>query len=516
MATKTQEVRDAAIYVRVSTDLQHYSFEGQSSALKEYAMKNNIRIIKEFSDYGKSGLKLQGRPALQSLLNEVESKLSDYNIILVYDITRWGRYQDIDESAYYEYLCRKHGIKVIYIAEQFGPQNDPVSNIIKGIKRVMAGEFSRELSKKVFDGQCRIFRAGFRTGGRPGYGFRRLLLDQYGNTKMQLNHGEYKSVHTDRVVLIPGPTKEILIIKRIFQMFLEEGLSRAEIARRLNQQGILTETKQKWTLVKLNGILTNEKYSGYRVYNRTSTKLKTSPIANHPSAWLKEQTPFKSLIDLKSHARAKEIIRIKKQKLAKDQLREKLRCIYKTHGRITSSLIDEAPDTPSSNIYYRAFNSLSNAYREVGYEIDYSKRTQYIAQLMTLQPIIMRSIKHEIEKNSGQFEIISNRSFLINKMVRVSLVYCRLFTLPSGDRRWRIYASHNKLDDIAIIIRLNETGMQIYDYYIVPVIELKNVLPSLRENNNHLSLEKYRTHSLKYLFGLFEMVNIHDLVTKIS
>lgn len=73
--------------------------------------------------------------------------------VLVYDVSRWGRFQDADESAHYEFVCRSAGFQVEYCAEQFVNDGSPMSSIVKSIKRVMAGEFSRELSEKVFAGQ---------------------------------------------------------------------------------------------------------------------------------------------------------------------------------------------------------------------------------------------------------------------------------------------------------------------------------------------------------------------------
>jgi hypothetical protein len=71
-------------------------------------------------------------------------------------VSRWGRFQDADESAYYEYICKRAGIAIQYCAEQFENDGSPVSTIVKGVKRAMAGEYSRELSAKVFAGQCRL------------------------------------------------------------------------------------------------------------------------------------------------------------------------------------------------------------------------------------------------------------------------------------------------------------------------------------------------------------------------
>jgi len=102
----------AAQYVRKSTEHQQYSTENQGDKIKEYAAHRGIEIIKTYADAGKSGLRIDGRQALQQLINDVESGQADFQIILVYDVSRWGRFQDADESAYYEYICRRAGIQV--------------------------------------------------------------------------------------------------------------------------------------------------------------------------------------------------------------------------------------------------------------------------------------------------------------------------------------------------------------------------------------------------------------------
>ena len=53
------------------------------------------------------------------MIDTVESGNASFKAILVYDISRWGRFQDADESAFYEYLCKRAGIEVHYCAEQF-------------------------------------------------------------------------------------------------------------------------------------------------------------------------------------------------------------------------------------------------------------------------------------------------------------------------------------------------------------------------------------------------------------
>ena len=164
----------AAQYVRMSTEHQQYSTENQADAIRQYAEQRGIEIVRTYADEGKSGLRIDGRDALKQLIEDVESGTADFNVILVYDVSRWGRFQDADESAYYEYICKRAGIAVQYCAEQFENDGSPVSTIVKGVKRAMAGEYSRELSAKVFAGQCRLIELGYRQGGAAGYGLRRM------------------------------------------------------------------------------------------------------------------------------------------------------------------------------------------------------------------------------------------------------------------------------------------------------------------------------------------------------
>ena len=195
----------AAQYVRMSTEHQKYSTENQGDAISLYAATRGFEIIRTYADEVKSGLNLDGRESLQKLISDVTSGQADYAAVLVYDISRWGRFQDADQSAYYEFVCRKAGVSIHYCAEQFENDGSVGSTIIKTVKRAMAGEYSRELSAKVFAGQCRLIRYGFRQGGPAGFGLRRVLVDEHRKVKAELARSEQKSLQTDRVILAPGP-----------------------------------------------------------------------------------------------------------------------------------------------------------------------------------------------------------------------------------------------------------------------------------------------------------------------
>jgi DNA invertase Pin-like site-specific DNA recombinase len=150
----------------MSTEHQQYSIANQSDAILKYANEHNMEVVRTYSDAAKSGLTLQRRDGLRALLSDVESGSADYSVVLVYDVSRWGRFQDVDESAHYEYRCRLAKTSVHYCAEQFANDGSISSALLKAIKRMMAGEYSRELSAKVFAGKCRLAEAGFHQGGR--------------------------------------------------------------------------------------------------------------------------------------------------------------------------------------------------------------------------------------------------------------------------------------------------------------------------------------------------------------
>ncbi len=166
----------AAQYVRMSTEHQQYSLENQSMAIQKYAESHGFEVVRTYSDAAKSGLVLRRRAGLQQLLQDVVGGTSGYRAILVYDVSRWGRFQDTDESAHYEFLCKSAGVPVHYCAETFANDGSLPSLIMKALKRTMAGEYSRELGVKVLEGQKRLAHLGFKQGGPPGYGLRRMLV----------------------------------------------------------------------------------------------------------------------------------------------------------------------------------------------------------------------------------------------------------------------------------------------------------------------------------------------------
>jgi len=495
----------------MSTEHQQYSTSNQMDVIRDYAKRRGMQIVKEYSDEGKSGLNIQGRDSLAQMIQDVQSAQMNFSCILVYDVSRWGRFQDADESAYYEYICRRAGVAVHYCAEQFENDGSPVSTIVKGVKRAMAGEYSRELSSKVFQGACRLIQLGYKQGGTAGFGLRRMLIDQNGQHKGVLKMGEQKSLQTDRVILIPGPDEEVNVVRRIYQAFISEGKSESEIANSLNTQGLVTDFGRAWTRGTVHQVLTNEKYIGNNVYHRTSFKLKLKHVVNPQEKWIRADSIFEGIIEPSLFHTAQGIILARSRKLSDDQMLEKLRGVLNKHGRICGMLIDEAEDLPSSAAFRHRFGSLVSAYRLIGYDpgIDYSF-IEINRRLRKQHPEIVASVIRRIE-DLGAFASWDEEAQLLhmNNELRVSIVLCRHWTTTAGSSRWVIRLDEGLRPDITIAVRMAATNEDIRDYYLLPAIDMTWENLRIAEVNG-VFLDAYRFETLDYFLGMAERIKFQE------
>jgi DNA invertase Pin-like site-specific DNA recombinase len=367
----------AAQYCRMSTEHQQYSTANQADVIRDYAQRRGFTIVRTYADEGKSGLSVAGREALRALIDDVQSGRADYRAILVYDVSRWGRFQDADESAYYEYLCKRAGLEVHYCAEQFENDGGPTSTILKSVKRAMAGEYSRELSAKVFQGQCRLIELGFRQGGAPGYGLRHLLLNAAGEPKGLLARGEQKSLQTDRVVLVPGPADEVAVVRWVYEQFTRRGQRESDIAAELNARGLVTDLGRPWTRGTVRAVLTNEKYVGNNVYNRTSFKLQKRHIRNPPEMWARAEGAFAAVVDAADFYVARGIFQERARRLSSEDMLAQLRRLGQQHPTLSAHLIDAAEGLPSAAAYRARFGGLLQAYRLAGLAAEGGRRLEH-------------------------------------------------------------------------------------------------------------------------------------------
>lgn len=496
-------INKAAAYVRMSTEHQQYSTENQLDTIQLYASTHSLEIVRIYTDAGKSGLRLEGRDALKQLFDDVESGQASYSTILVYDVSRWGRFQDPDISASYEVRCRQAGVSVQYCAEQFTNDGSPVSNIIKSVKRMMAGEYSRELSVKVFAGQSRLIERGYRQGGPAGFGLRRQLIDASGSPKGVLGFGEHKSIQTDRVVLIPGPSEEIETVRWIYRLFVEEGRSEREIADWLNGRHVLTDRERPWSRGTVHQVLINEKYIGNNVWNRHSFKLKQEHVRNPPEQWIRADAAFQPVVDTILFRAAQALIQARSYRMPDEEMLSKLRQIFEQHGYLSGLLIDEAEGCPSSSAYQHRFGSLLRSYALIGYtpERDY----QFIEanrRLRRLHPVLLQQTIQEIAAVGGQVSVDPITDLLtVNQELLVSLILCRCHTSLSGSKRWRIRIDLSLTPDITIAVRMTEGEETALDYFILPTLDLTTSQLRVAESNP-ADLEIYRFDSLQVLAEL--------------
>jgi DNA invertase Pin-like site-specific DNA recombinase len=506
-----QNVR-AAAYVRMSTEHQQYSTENQLDRIKEYAAHRGMDIVRVYQDDGKSGLTVKGRDQLRQLISTVETGAADFTFILAYDISRWGRFQDADESGYYEYICKRAGVKVNYCAEQFENDGSPTSNIIKSVKRSMAGEYSRELSTKVFQGACRLIQMGYKQGGAAGFGLRRMLIDQHGTHKGVLQIGDQKSLQTDRVILVKGPEAEVETILWMYRAFVREGKRESEIADELNRKGILTDIGRPWSRGTVHQVLTNEKYVGHNVYHRTSCKLKRKHVNNPPEMWVRKNDAFDGIVPEQLFAAAQEVVIARSAKLSNEEMLSRLKDLWNLVGRLSGILVDECEVMPSSSAYRYRFGSLVRAYELVGYDsgIDY-RFIEINKHLRGMHPKIVAEIINQLRALPAEVEQIPSSGILmVNQELRVSLVLARHLMTPSGSSRWVIRLEESHQPDITIAARMDESNGTILDYYLLPAIDM-NADKLRLSSENGISLDSYRFDNLDYFFYLAKRISILEV-----
>jgi DNA invertase Pin-like site-specific DNA recombinase len=149
-----------ALYVRRSTiDLQPDSLAAQEERLRSHAAALGHEVVRVYSDSA-SGKRVERRDAFQRLIEDVKVG-PDFEAVLVRDVSRWSRAENTDEAGYYEFICRSHGVQVLYADEAFGPEQSPYAPLLKSVKRAMAAEFSLEKARVVRSSAARLVRQGF-------------------------------------------------------------------------------------------------------------------------------------------------------------------------------------------------------------------------------------------------------------------------------------------------------------------------------------------------------------------
>ena len=345
----------------MSTEDQRYSIANQQVVIAGYARKHGFEVISTYSDPGRSGISIRSRKGLRQLLADVISGRAQFQAILVYDVSRWGRFQDIDESAHYEFLCRSARIPVHYCAEQFSNDGSVASSIIKTLKRTMAAEYSRELGVKVLAGQQLIARLGFRAVGMAAFGLRRMMVSPDGKRSILLQDGERKAIHTDRTILVPGPKSEVECVRKMFRL-AAAGKTIKEIAAELNRHRTKGRDGLAWRRDAIHRILNNHAYAGWNTYGKTTQKLGQISRKVQREYWIAKPGAFVPIVseDLFERVQRQLHKHGKHPPKSDADLIRRMKKILDKHGILTHRLVGQR--------YYTRFGSLMKAYELVGYQ----------------------------------------------------------------------------------------------------------------------------------------------------
>lgn len=468
-ASNRSGLAPVAQYVRMSTEHQKYSIANQSAFILAYAQEHGMQIVRTYADPGRSGLTIERRPGLRSLLADVLARSTPFEAVLVYDMTRWGRFQDTDESAHYEFICKSGGVRVVYCAEPFFGDTTPFGSMAKSFKRAMAGEFSRELSIKVSAGKNRLAGLGFRIGGVAGFGLRRRILENGKTPGLLLRDGQRKSIITDRVTLVPGPAEEVALVRRIYRDYIYLARSETQIAATLNAEGSTCDG-HAWSRMRVRSILSNEKYVGTNVVGRYRYWLDTKPVRQPKESWTRCERAFEGVVSRETYQAAQAVRAFnRKDYITPEYLLEVLRKVLKRHGRLTARIINRAPELPSAQTVEVRFGNLTKLYQLLGFTPAPRDRHHLTdMHLKSQKKVYEDGFVQMLQQAGAQVTRASAISWRINEGLTFEVCVCRCHEHRVQRLRWRLRYQRNANADVLLAIRMERDNLAIHDLLVMP------------------------------------------------
>jgi len=257
--------KKAALYIRVSTEEQ--AAEGQSpgaqaEVLKQYCKALGMEIYRIYEDLGYSGKSFRDRPGLNNLLSDSGKGLFD--VVLVWKISRLSR--NLKDLLFILEILEKNGVTFSSYTEKFDTDT-PVGRMTLQLLGSIA-EFERNtIVENVKLGLREFYRKGGKTGTVLGY-------DNIGG-KLIVNR------------------KEAEAIRKVFDMYVNNGMSYSEIAHTINRLGYKTKRGCSFRGGSIAQILGNPVYIGLNRYNagkpdEYAIQGNHSPIIEHET-WYKAQ-----------------------------------------------------------------------------------------------------------------------------------------------------------------------------------------------------------------------------------
>lgn len=236
------------IYTRVSTSMQvdGYSLDAQREKLRKYAEFQEMSVAGEYSDEGKSGKNIDGRPQFLQMLNDIEVGKDKIDFVLVFKLSRFGRNAaDVLNSLQ---TMQDFGVNLICVEDGIDSSKDSGKLMISVLSAV--AEIEREnILVQTMEGRKQKAREGKWNGGFAPYGYR-------------LENGE---------LIIAEDEAEI--IRVIFDKYVNTTMGSNSIARYLNQHDYQKKKRQNNTLDSFSSnfvrkVLENPIYCGKLAYGR--------------------------------------------------------------------------------------------------------------------------------------------------------------------------------------------------------------------------------------------------------
>lgn len=234
----------AAIYVRYSSENQRdESIDAQLRSIKDYAKRNNLVVVKVFTDRAKSAT-TDKRPGFLEMIEE--SKKKKFDVVLVHKLDRFARNRH--DSIGYRMELKRNGVSLVSVLENLDDES-PESLILESVLEAMAEYYSKNLARETQKGLMENAMKCKHTGGKPPLGY-----DVDPETK--------------RLVI---NLKEAAAVQYIFKLYLE-GYGYKKIVTALKDKGFRTKKGNVIGSSSIHDILKNEKYKGVYFFNKSAAK----------------------------------------------------------------------------------------------------------------------------------------------------------------------------------------------------------------------------------------------------
>ncbi len=342
-------MKQAVSYLRRSTDRQEQSLGDQRTHIQSYAASHGLQILEEFVDDAISGTTTKDRPAFRRMIHVSQHPGKRFDYILVYDVKRFGRV-DNDEAGYFRHILRQAGVEVIYTSERFsGTDSD---ELLLPVLQWQARREAKDLSKVTVRGLLSSAAEGSWLGGVPPFGYDLMYYSNQGTPiqRVHFHHSGDKHVYqpngdfvravvrgdkivtakSDRARLVPGDSSEVALVRRIFELYVDQDHGYKKTASLLNNEGLPAPRKGRWARTTLRlwsqssvrNILMNQTYVGDAIWNRRTEgkfhrivngqavvrKSLRKVEMNKPCDWIITKNAHKALITRSMFHRAQAII----------------------------------------------------------------------------------------------------------------------------------------------------------------------------------------------------------------